>query len=42
MNETTSATEIEETNGTETTDTGRRSMLRGVALGIASAGAATS
>ena len=41
MNDTTPATEIDETQGTEGKDTSRRSMLRGVALGIASAGAAT-
>ena len=41
MNDTPSATEIEESEGAAATDTSRRSMLRGVALGIASAGAAT-
>ncbi len=41
MDDTTSATEIDETQGTEGKDTTRRSVLRGVALGIASAGAAT-
>ncbi len=41
MNDTTPATEIEKIQGTEVRDTSRRSMLRGVALGFASAGAAT-
>ena len=41
MNDTTSATQTEETEAAESKDTSRRSMLRGVALGIASAGAAT-
>ena len=41
MTDTTSATEIEEVKAAEGTDTSRRSMLRGVALGIASAGAVT-
>jgi hypothetical protein len=41
MNDTTPATELEASGGTEVKDTSRRTMLRSLALGAAAAGAAT-